>query len=727
MTQSDSTTFDLGQTCLRLKDGLEFSVQQGKLQTWYLIEDESRAQFFRIGAPEYTFLSLLDGQTTMSMALSKTCSLMGVQAFSEQDAVSLCKWLVDVELAHTGASTAAVRLRDRHQSSESSQQLQKLNPIAIRIPLFELDSFTTVAVRYLGWLVSWRFAIVWAIVCLLGLVSLCLCWDKAEYVNVLSRNNWFWLALTWVVLKMIHEFSHVLACKKLGGQIGKGGILFLLMIPMPFVDVTSSWRFNDKYSRILVSAAGMLAEMLLAAIAAIVWSRTGPGALNYHAANVMIAASLHTLLFNANPLMRFDGYYMLCDWLEMPNLGNHGSQYLKGVGRKWFFDLPSTRLQYEGFHGQIVQFYGVAAFVWKILICVGLGIGAVNLFHGFGLVMALFGVVMWLAMPVCQLLKFVAVGTEFEVPNRRRFAMVVAGIFAGVGLFGCLVPAPSIINAPIVIEYHDKEIVRAESSGFVRQILVDDEEFVKKGDLLFVLENRELESEIAKIKLDLSKAKLRSRALQNDSEIGAWQAEQSVIESLEKQLFQIESKQRKLEIVAPSDGQVVDRGVMEKKGLYVPAGTELVTIGDAHKKEVIGLVSQDDARYLADKVGMEVDLRVWGIGPIHSVKFTEIEPKAVDDLPHLAFAGNYGGPIDVVERKHVEDSNEKWVSEDAELMMTQPRVPVRMQIAPDIGQQLKSGQTGLVHIRGRSQSVGSYLVDKSARWLQRNIKTFHGL
>ena len=125
---------------------------------------------------------------------------------------------------------------------------------------------------------------------------------------------------TWVVLKLIHELAHSLVCKKYGGRVASCGILVLLMIPMPYVDVTSSWRFENKWKRILTSAAGMLSEVFVAAIACYVWANSQPGPIQYHAGNVIITASLHTLLFNINPLMRFDGYYMLADWLEIPNL-----------------------------------------------------------------------------------------------------------------------------------------------------------------------------------------------------------------------------------------------------------------------------------------------------------------------------------------------------------------------------------------------------------------------
>ncbi len=546
MIKSDATTFDLGQSCLRLKDTLGFAIQQDRHGCWYLIEDESRGQFYRIGAAEYTFLSMLDGKTTMASAMACTCSLLGASALNEQDAINLCKWLIDSSLAHTRASTSAGRIREKQDSHASRMNLQKLNPISIRLPLVELDRFTESAEKYFGWLVSWPLAIVWTTTCMYGLITLWMSWDRIGEVPVFSRDNIFWMSLTWLILKSIHEFAHVLVCKRFGGKIGKAGILFLLLIPMPFVDVTDARRFPNKYQRILTSAAGMLAELFLAAIAAIVWSHSGPGIISFHAANVMVAASLHTLLFNANPLMRFDGYHILADWLEIPNLGNQGQSYVHGIASRLFFGVPCRQFEYRGFHGQIIRIYGVAAWLWKVCLCFVLTMAATNLFYGIGLLIAAGAIVLWLLIPVRDLLKYIMFGTDYETPNRRRFAVVTVGLIAVALAIANFVPAPTVITAPVVIDYRPLNIVRAETAGFIETICVDNQQFVNAGDLLIVLRNPELESRLVRTECELAKSQMCAKSLQNEGEIGAWQAEQAVIQSLDVQRSEIQLQNENL-------------------------------------------------------------------------------------------------------------------------------------------------------------------------------------
>ena len=142
-------------------------------------------------------------------------------------------------------------------------------------------------------------AFVWVFTCALALVSLLASQSStSQYsVEVFNRDNMIWLGLSWLVLKLIHEFAHALACRHYGGRVRNCGILFLLLIPLPFVDVTSAWRFGNKFHRIIVSAAGMIAELFLAAIATLIWLRVDAGLVSQIAANVMFAASVNTLIF----------------------------------------------------------------------------------------------------------------------------------------------------------------------------------------------------------------------------------------------------------------------------------------------------------------------------------------------------------------------------------------------------------------------------------------------
>ena len=726
MYSYDTTTFELGETRLRLKSGLRFSIQTSRHGEWYLIEDNARSAFYRIGPAEYTFLSMLDGDTTLATAMARTCSLRGSSALDEQEAIQLCHWLVESGLAYTTASVSAGRMEQQRESRARQQTIQRLNPVSVRIPLGNPDRWVGGLARRFGWMISWPFALVWVFVCSYALLTMAMDWDRLcrGTAQVFSRDGWLWMAATWLILKLVHETAHGITCRKFGGRTGNSGILFLLLIPLPYIDVTSAWRFTDKYQRILVSAAGMLAEWLIAAIAAIVWVHSGPGLVAFHASNIIIVASLHTLLFNANPLLRFDGYHILADWLEIPNLGNHGQRYVRGVFRKWLFGFPPEELKYAGMHGWVIRVYGFAALAWRIMLCLVLILAAANLFQGIGLLVALVASVFWLAIPVCKFVRYVIHGTEFEQPDRRRFSGVVLGGLTVAILGGLLIPAPARVSAPLVVEYDGLKVIRSETSGFVRSIAVTRDQQVAAGDLLMTLENPELQTQLTGTRLKLQAARIRANARQSHADISALQMELESVTALEKQLQELEDSKASLQIHAPTAGTVISRGLHQLLGSYVHPGTELVRIGDDSRKAAIVLMSQHDATHLSRIPGVPVDVRIWGQGRLESARIHSVNPSHSDDLPHFAFAGIYGGPLEVARRSQLEETTD---TSPEDLMLIDSRVQMHLAFDEETSQRLRSGQTGMVHVRARSESMGGFLANRFHRWLGRQIKLNHGL
>jgi putative peptide zinc metalloprotease protein len=336
---------DLGRIVLTLRKDLTFTPQDVDGKAGYLIEDPVKTKFHRVGIAEYQFMSLLDGKTSISDALHTTAATLSDQAFTQTEAAAICKWLVDSGLAHTQESSQSGRLLASAHESERASLLRQLNPMYIRVPLVQPDRFLDALAPSLGWIhgpIGWALASVLAVV---ASSQLLIHWDRfaATTDTILSPNRWLWLALCWIVLKVIHETSHGLVCKRYGGSVREFGVIFVLFAPLAFVDVTSSWRFSSKWHRIHTALAGMYIEFLCASVAAIVWSQTGPGPLNDAAFNLIVMASITTVVFNANPLMRFDGYYVLSDFLELPNLYSNGQQFVNYLGRRYLVGIVTQR------------------------------------------------------------------------------------------------------------------------------------------------------------------------------------------------------------------------------------------------------------------------------------------------------------------------------------------------------------------------------------------------
>ena len=721
-------TLEFGQAKLKAKNALRFSSRKTGSRLGYIVEDELTGKFFQIGISQYTFLSLLNGRRTVNSALQRTATLLGKHAFDQREVANLCKWAIESGLLETEVGTTLER-RERVASDAAMQQAtQWLNPITLKIPLFSPDSIITAANRFLGWLVSPFGAFLWLVMVCYGFGLLILNSDRffEGGSTSISANDVIWFVVAWVLLKLVHEMAHGLVCKSYGGRVSSCGMLLLLLIPLPYVDVTSAWRFDNKWHRILTSSAGMMLELFIASIACVIWVNADPGPIQYHASNVIIAATLHTLIFNANPLMRFDGYYILSDWLEIPNLATHGRQYVKGFFKWAYFGAKQKPLEEIGPRAVMVRAYGFGTLAWFFMISIGLSLAASSLFEGIGLMVAGVALILWFVIPVVKFAKYLLVGTEFEQPNRTWFAAAatVTGLIVGAFLFAC--PSPSVVSAPVVIDYKPGGVIRTKVEGFVRTLHVVPEQAVAEGDLLVTLENRDLKSEFTSLRIDIEISKLRIKSLLTDGEIASVQLEEESLEANQKRMVELEQMLANLEVRATQAGHVIVSDFEAKLGTFFRPGDELLTIGDKDSIQAVALVKQEDIHWIGGEDQAEVEILVWGDGDKEIVTGTvfRCNPRARDDLPHEAFAASNGGPLAVVPRQQVEGSSD---SDDASMMLTQPRVPIEIALSKDDQQRILAGQSGLLMMRGRQEMMGGYLLDRVMRFARKNNVRTHGL
>ena len=723
-------TFEFSQAKLKLKESLRFTMRESGGGIEYLVEDEVIGRFYRIGHAQYTFLTMLDGRRTVSDVLMKTASLIRQHAIDETEAANLCKWAIESGLIESETGNSAARRTEQHEMMQKQQMVSYLNPMMLRMPLFNPDPIISVVTRFTGFLISPLGALVWIAVVVYGFMKLAVDWEQfyLNRVNAFDAMDFVWIALTWAILKVIHELAHSVVCKKFGGRVKNCGFLLLLLIPMPYVDVTSSWRFHNKWKRILTSAAGMMSEIFIAAIACIIWAAAAPGALKYHAGNVIITATLITLLFNINPLMRFDGYYMLSDFLEIPNLATHGRAWLKGIFKRLYFGNKPAPLKETGFRGLAVRIYGVLAMMWFFLIGIGLSLAASSMIEGFGLIVAVIGCVLWLGVPLFKLAKYFLVGTKIETPNRFWFVSAMTITLLAIGCFLEFTPSPTVVSTPIVIDYEPLSIVRANTNGFAKEIHVVDGQQVSEGDLLVVLENRDLEHELLSLLTDIKISKLRLKALYAQSQISQVQLEQESLDSMIKKRDELQQHLANLKIRAPQDGVVIARELDLNEGKYLQPGDELLSIAKPLETQAIALARQSDIEWFEDNPDAQLQLRIWGRHENSVIDGTirSINPRARDDLPHEAFAASVGGPLAVVPRTQVEGSRGDD-SGDPEMMLTEPRIPIEIALSESDRASLYAGQSGEMIVRNRDQNMAAYLSENFIRFVRNNNARTHGL
>ncbi|MCA9063506.1 MAG: hypothetical protein KDA96_10620 [Planctomycetaceae bacterium] len=350
---------------------------------YQVIKDPVALKYHRLQVEQYRILELLDGKRSLEMVrddLKKEFPTLQVTLGDIQQLITDLHKKGLVVSSRAGQGAAVVRERRKTRAEKIKQTLMSL--LYLRLPGWDPE-------RTLRWMYSFPpvrglFHPVVVTLCMLFVVSawLVLGANLEEFHRRLPGFQTFFgwpnLIYLWITLgiaKIIHEFGHGLSCHHFGGECHEMGVMLLVFSPCLYCDVTDSWMMKNKWHRIIIGAAGMYIEVILSALAIYIWWLTKPGLLNYLALNMFFVTTITTVIFNANPLMRFDGYYMMSDFLEIPNLRNKSDKLLREAFAWYCLGIESRPDPFMPETGRAwFVLYAVAAWCyrWVILVSISL-------------------------------------------------------------------------------------------------------------------------------------------------------------------------------------------------------------------------------------------------------------------------------------------------------------------------------------------------------------------
>lgn len=715
--QGDSGIREIGNTVVTLRTDLIFSPRQDGTDMYYVVQDPLTSKFFRFGVTEYAFASLLDGSVPIHRVLSLLSTTLPNHRLTLQDAAQICHWLLQSNLAHTPDSVSGNRLSASGSKSNKQRSLQRLNPLVFKLPLGNPNRLFEYLTPWVRWLYSPLGIAGWLLLLALSGYRVAAHWQPflAASREVFVPTNWIWLGAGWLFLKVVHELAHGTVCKKYGGQVRESGILFIVLAPLAYVDVTSSWQFRSRWQRIFTAAAGMHIELLISAIATLVWNPTNDTPLNHLCVNLVLMSSVTTLLFNANPLMKFDGYYILSDLVGIPNLNVHGRRYIRGLARRLFLGMPRQRTPWTRGRAAIIRIYAVLAFFWQITVTVSLMVAASLLFHGAGIVLAGLAIVILLGVPSIRFLKYMIVGRPGDHPNLVRFALTIGTLTAVITGVLTLLPWPGALRSPAIVANSTDYSVRAATPGFVRQVLVESGQRVDAKQPLVIIDNPEMSAELADLKLAIEQATIQCRVLKQNQKLAAYQAEVERRGSLEQQLYEKQLQVDNLTIRAPAGGTLVATNLESLVGTYLHTGSELGVIGDQCDKNVRVSIDQNDLAGFKDRVGDMVSIVMPNVRTIRG-RLHEVDPRASVRPSHQAFCAVNDGPIAV---RRGDEPNDVETGADVSLEYLTPRFIGIVDLAPGDQRELAYGQLGTVSCRPFHETIGQHLVATVQDWLER--------
>ncbi len=630
----------------RLRPQVVIQRKRWRDQLWYLLSNDAIGNFHRINDSAYQFVGRCDGQRTVQEIWDAVVEARGDAAPTQDEIVNLLVALHDGELLQFDRTPDIDALFHRQGEAGARQASGRLNPFAFRLPLGDPDRLLARLDRLGRLLFSTPGFWIWGLATLFGVLTAA---SHAQELLAYGRSRLDspgFLLLLWCaypVVKLLHEVGHGLAVRRWGGEVHEAGIALLLLVPAPYVDASAASGFIGRRQRALVGAAGIMVELAIATAALLLWLQTQDGLLRDTLFALILIGSLSTVLFNGNPLLRFDGYYVLCDSFDLPNLAARSAGYWGHLLRQHLLRLPSVAPQFGSGETKWLFAYAPLSLAYRLAISITLIAWLAGIWLLLAVAAGLYLVGSMLLRPawrwVSQSLASATPGEQATAARQRLLAAVAVPAI----LFG-VVPLPFNTLAPGVVWLPDQAHLRPEVDGFIAELPVADGQFVTPGTLLVRLKNPDLIAERDKLASRLAGLQAERYRLLLRDPVGA-QNQAQLIARTESELERAETRLQQLDIRATSQGRLIMPRQIDLPGSFVRQGASLgyvlaegeLMIRAAVSPTDIHLVQSDTRRALVrltEAAGQSVEAQVRGD-----------MPGATRTLPSAALGDRGGGPF----------------------------------------------------------------------------------
>ncbi len=704
----------IAQQKISLRHSVRVRKQYFRGEKWYVIFDPFNNNFFRLRPESYEFIARLRPNRTVEEVWQECLDRKPETAPGQKDVIQLLAQLYFANLLYSTLPVDSQKLFERYKVRKQRELKSQLrNIMFVRIPLFDPENLLNRFKPFIRFFVNPIGVFTWFAVAALALkVAIDHSGElSSQLEGVLAPGNLIYLYLSIILVKILHEFGHAIICKHYDGEVHTMGVMLLIFTPLPYMDATSSWSLHNRWKRIWISSAGMITELFIAGLATMVWALSAsPGIVHSVAFNVMLLASVSTLLFNANPLLRFDGYYILADLIDIPNLSSRSKEQLIHFFEKYLLGVKESISPADTLKEVVwLTAYGFFSFAYRLIILTAIIVFVSDSYLIFGLLLACFCLISWGVFPVLRFVAYIMTSPQLQRVRGRSVLVSFGGILTLLALLW-FVPMADHFRAPGILESQHHVKVVNDTAGYVRTIFVPTGAMVQTGTPLLELSNSELDIELRVAKAQYQETQALQMQVSHQDAAG--------LETIQKRLLNIEEKISKLEkqqqflvVRARQNGMWVSPTVKNLWGAWLDRGTEIGTIIDESSFIFSAVVSQNEASHLFSDEIQGAEVRLYGQGEFSlQVQSYEFIPFKFDRLPSAVLGWAAGGQIPTVS------------SDETGTKTVEPFFKISALLAPDSAVQLSHGGSGQIRFALHPRPLLKQWIRKFRQFLQKRYK-----
>jgi putative peptide zinc metalloprotease protein len=634
----------------RLRPHLRLFRHRYRQERWFVLRDPASGKSHRFTPGARLILNGMDGNFSVAELWAAAQRQLGERAPTQDELIALLGQLHSADLMQCDVSPDAAELFERSQQQTKAKSRQAYgNPMSLKFSLVDPD-------RWLAWAVPlmrpiwnrWGLGAWLALVIPAAIAALVHRADLSENIadRVLAGHNLLLLGLLFPLIKVLHELGHGIAVRMGGGEVHDMGVMLLVFMPVPYVDASSATTFRSKWQRALVGAAGMMVELALAALAMGVWLLVEPGLVRSLAFNVMLVAGVSTLVFNGNPLLRYDGYFILADLSETPNLAARATRCWGYLCERYLFGMAEAEPP-ASTRGERLWLlaYSAASFSYRMLVSVAIVLFIAGEFFFIGVVLALWAGFAMLVLPLGRTL--LQLGRNPRLSAVRGRAVGVSAALLGLLLIVVLaVPMPLRTQTEGVLWLPEQSLVRAGGNGFHTRFLVAPGSMVKQGEALAQALNPSLTAQravavarVAELQASVDAQFVSDRT---EAEITRQQLvrEQAALRSLDERLAALIA-------TSPSAGRFIVPRAADMDGRFHRKGELLGYVVDPLHPQVRVVVPQGEVDLVSRDTRDVLLRRVSSPEQVIQGQVLRVLPGGSADLPSKALATSGGGALAV--------------------------------------------------------------------------------